>query len=59
MIEIPETLVSRVFEGIFLDDTLRFVTVIYLDLVNHASVTSTQIYSHLLDESLEEALDTL
>ena len=59
MIEIPETLVSRVFEGIFLDDTLRFVTVIYLDLVNHASVTSTQIYSHSLDESLEEALETL
>ena len=59
MIEIPETLVSRVFEGIFLDDTLRFVTVIYLDPVNHVSVTSTQIYSHSLDEYLEEALETL
>jgi len=59
MSEIPETVTNRVFEAIFLDDTLRFVTVIYLDLVNHASVTSTQIYSHLLDESLEEALDTL
>ena len=27
--------------------------------LGHASVTSTQIYSHLLDESLEEALETL
>ena len=59
MTEMPETLDSRVFEDSRLDDASRFVTVIYLDLVNHASVTSTQIYSHLLDESLEEALDTL
>jgi len=27
--------------------------------LGHAQVTTTQIYSHLLDESLEEALDTL
>ncbi len=27
--------------------------------LGHASVTTTQVYAHLLDESLEEALDTL
>jgi len=27
--------------------------------LGHASITTTQIYSHLLDESLEEALETL